>query len=65
MALVHLENVEKDRWYNISLFADRCKANGRTLEPFEAKFNGQWWVDKNGRSYRPEGIIFIDDELAF
>lgn len=66
MAIVKFENIEHDRWYNIALFADHCKAYGRThTERFEAKFNGKMWVDINGKEYSVYAVIFIDDELAY
>jgi hypothetical protein len=65
MALIRFENIEKDRWYKICLFADLCEANGRTMQPFEAKFDGFWWTDIEGVKYSVYAVIFIDDELAF
>jgi len=65
MALVKFNNVERDRWYNISLFANLCKEYNRSIERFEAKFDGEYWVDINGIKYSVYAVIFIDDELAF
>lgn len=65
MAIIRFPNIENNRWYKISLFADHCKANNRTIEPFEAKFNGEWWEDINGVQYSVYSVIFIDDELAY
>lgn len=65
MAKVRFENIEYDRWYRISLFADQCKVNGRTIAYFEAKFDGQWWRDINNVQYSVYSVFDIDDELAF
>lgn len=66
MAIVKFENIEQDRWYNITLFANTCKAYGKKhTDRFEAKFDGQWWVDINGKTYSVYSVIFINDELAF
>lgn len=65
MAIIKFKDILPNCWYNISLYADHCKAYNRTTEPFEAKFDGEWWVDINGVKYSVYSVIFIDDELAF
>lgn len=65
VAKVRFENIEHNRWYRISLYADHCKAYNRTIEYFEAKFNGKWWVDIGDKEYSVYSVFDIDDELAF
>lgn len=65
MAIVKFEKVQKDVWYNISLFANKCKSYGRTINYFEATFDGESWRDINDIEYHVDDIIFINDELAF
>jgi len=66
MARVRFQNVEPDTWYKIILFADHAKQYGRKhTDEFEAKFDGQWWVDQNGMQISVYAVYRIDDELAF
>lgn len=66
MATVRFQNVEPDTWYKITLFADCCKQYGRKhTDEFEAKFDGQWWVDQVGIQISVYAVYRIDDELAF